>query len=83
MALDYNYSKLKGKVIEKFGTRDKFASALNISRDSVSLKLNGKTPSSVHNIPFLKFSRCQFFVNYDKKEPSQREVIRFFFSNRY
>ena len=60
MALDYNYSKLKGKV-----------------------RLSTTPPSSVHNIPFLKFLRCQFFVNYDKKEPSQREVIRFFFSNRY
>ena len=44
MALDYDYSKLKGKVIEKFGTREKFASALNISKDSGSLKFNGKTP---------------------------------------
>lgn len=44
MTLKYDYSKLTGKIIEKFGTRDKFASALMISRDSVSLKLNGKTP---------------------------------------
>ena len=37
-----DYSKLLGKITEKFGTQAEFASALGISERSVSLKLNNK-----------------------------------------
>lgn len=37
-----DYSKLLGKITEKFGTQAEFASALGISGRSVSLKLNNK-----------------------------------------
>ena len=38
----YDYSKLLGKIKEKFDTQDDFAKALGISRTSLSLKLNCK-----------------------------------------
>lgn len=38
----YNYSKLIGKITEKFGTRAKFAEAMRLSEHSLSFKLNGK-----------------------------------------
>ncbi|UXR77670.1 DUF739 family protein [Staphylococcus sp. IVB6227] len=38
----YDYSKLSGKIVEKFGTQYNFALAMNLSERSLSLKLNGK-----------------------------------------
>lgn len=38
----FDYSKLKGRIIEKFGTQYKFAKANNISDRSMSLKLKNE-----------------------------------------
>lgn len=38
-----DYSKLRGRIREVFGTQDVFAKALYISPCSLSQKLNGKT----------------------------------------
>lgn len=38
----FNYSKLKGKIIEKFETNANFAAAMGWSEKTLSLKLNGK-----------------------------------------
>ena len=38
----YNYSKLIGRIIEKFGTQAAFAEAMKLSERSISLKLNNK-----------------------------------------
>lgn len=38
-----NYSKLRGKIKEKFGSQDNFAAALGMDRSTLSLKLNGKS----------------------------------------
>ncbi|WP_236894818.1 DUF739 family protein [Clostridium beijerinckii] len=42
MAFDYSfdYSKLRGKIKEVYGTQDKFAKALGIGRVSLSQRLN-------------------------------------------
>ena len=40
MILAFDYIKLRGKIKEVFGTQDKFAKALGISRATLSLKLN-------------------------------------------
>lgn len=40
MILEFDYSKLRGKIREVFGTQDKFAKALGISGATLSLKLN-------------------------------------------
>ena len=39
----YDYSKLEGKIIEKFGTRESFAKDLGITTKSIYDKLNNKT----------------------------------------
>ena len=39
----YDYSKLEGKIIEKFGTRESFAKASGITPKSIYDKLNNKT----------------------------------------
>lgn len=38
----YDYSKLVGRIIEKFSTQAAFAVAVRLSERSVSLKLNNK-----------------------------------------
>ena len=37
---DFNYSRLRGKVKEVFGTEAAFAKAMGLSRTSISAKLN-------------------------------------------
>lgn len=37
----FDYSKLTGRIIEKFGTRKAFAEFINVSEQSVSQRLNG------------------------------------------
>lgn len=38
----FDYSKLSGRIVEKFGTQYNFALALGLSERSLSLKLNNK-----------------------------------------
>lgn len=38
----FNYSKLKGRIIEIFGSQGSFAKAMEWSERTLSLKLNGK-----------------------------------------
>lgn len=40
----FNYSKLKGKIIEVFGSQSEFAKAMDWSERTLSLKMNGKVP---------------------------------------
>ena len=40
--MNYDYSKLRGKIIEKFGTQGCFARALGVSERTLSLKLNNR-----------------------------------------
>ena len=39
--LSMDYSKLRGKIIEKYQTQGNFANEINLSERSLSLKLNG------------------------------------------
>ena len=39
-----SYSKLRGRIVEIFGTNKAFADALDIDPASLSFKLNNKTP---------------------------------------
>lgn len=40
--LSYNYKKLSGLIVEKFGTRGKFAAAMGWSERTLSLKMNSE-----------------------------------------
>lgn len=50
MITQYEYRKLIGRIVEKYGTRKEFAKVLGISENSMSLKLNGKTGFSREDI---------------------------------
>lgn len=42
--MSFDYRKLLGKIVEKYGTQMEFAKAMELSERSLSLKLNGKVP---------------------------------------
>jgi len=41
--MTFNYSKLRGRIREVFGTQDRFAAAMGRSDTSISQKLNNKS----------------------------------------
>lgn len=45
--MEIDYSKLIGRIIEKFGTRAAFARAMNMKTETLSRRLNNKTPWNV------------------------------------
>lgn len=59
----YNYSKLLGKIKEKFGTQEQFAEALGMSRTTLSLRLNCKQQFSQSEI-----DKATTLLNLDKSE---------------
>ena len=63
------YNKLRGRIIEKFGTIDKFADFLDKSRVTVSNKLNGKS----------KFTRDDIIFWSSALKISQDEIGSYFF----
>lgn len=46
----YEYRKLKGRIVEKYGTMAAFADALGLSKQSLSLKMTGKVGLSQEDI---------------------------------
>lgn len=48
--MNYLYCKLKGRIVELYGTQTNFAKKLGISKNSMSKKLTGKTEFSQSNI---------------------------------
>lgn len=46
----YAYDKLRGRIIERFKTQERFAQSLGISKNSLSLKMNGKTGFSQDDV---------------------------------
>lgn len=46
----YSYSKLKGRIVERYGTQANFAYKLGISKNSMSKKLTCKTEFSQSDI---------------------------------
>ncbi|MDE7131320.1 MAG: DUF739 family protein [Lachnospiraceae bacterium] len=46
----YSYNKLKGRIVELYGTQVNFAKKLGISKNSISKKLTGKTEFSQSDI---------------------------------
>ena len=56
----FNYNKLKGRIVEIFGSQQKFAKAMDWSERTLSLKLNGnrawKQPDIMKAIRLLQLS---------------------------
>ena len=48
--MSYEYNKLKGRIVEKYGTQSNFAKEAGISYVAMSKKLNGKIGLSQSDI---------------------------------
>ncbi|MED9966494.1 MAG: DUF739 family protein [Blautia sp.] len=48
--MGYSYDKLRGRIIERYGSQDKYAEVLGISTNSLSKKMTGKTGFSQKDI---------------------------------
>lgn len=48
--MPYKYDKLRGRIVEKYGTQGKFAEILGISKNSMSKKMNCETGFSQDDI---------------------------------
>lgn len=46
----FNYSKLKGRIIEKYGSQSRFAEAVPCSEQTITAKLNGRFGFSQEDI---------------------------------
>jgi DNA-binding Xre family transcriptional regulator len=44
------YAKLRGVILEKYGRQEDFASALNVDKTTLNLKLNGKSDFTASEI---------------------------------
>lgn len=65
-----NYNFLKGKIVENFGTIDKYAIALGVSRQALSLKLSNKA----------SFTQDQIFKSMSLLKLTSEEVVKAFFN---
>jgi len=66
----FDYSKLRGKIKEVFGTQDKFAKALGIGRVSLSQRLNN----------YLDFSQSEIDKACELLKLSKEEIPKYFFT---
>jgi len=48
--MNYDYSKLRGRIIERFGSQEAFAEVVNQTPTTISYKLNGKKPLTRNDI---------------------------------
>ena len=53
--MPYSYDKLRGRIVEIYGSQENFAKRLGISCNSLSKKMTGKTGFSQKDI--IKWSR--------------------------
>ncbi len=70
--MSFDYSKLRGKIREKFGTQENFALAIGISRASLSDKLNEKSD----------FSHSEIISICDKLDISVDSISDYFFTKK-
>ena len=66
----FEYSYLKGKIVEKCGTRTKFAELLGISEQSLSAKMSNK----------VKFSQEEIYKSIKILGLTDVEAIKCFFN---
>jgi hypothetical protein len=69
--MSFDYRKLRGRIIEKFGSVREFAKAYGISLTSMSRKLNGRTTITTADI--VKMSAPEFL------DIPTNEVYEYFF----
>lgn len=67
--MSLTYAKLKGRIIEKYGTQGNFAKALGVVQMTVSRKLNGS----------VSFSREDMLIWADLLQIERKDIPDYFF----
>lgn len=68
----FDYSKLRGRIKEKYNTQDLFAEKLGIARTSLSLRLNGK----------VEFSQEEIIKSCNLLDITPEEIPLYFFTTK-
>lgn len=68
----FDYSKLKGRIIEKFGTQTNFVKKFGVSENTFSLKMNNK----------LRFSTDDIIKISDMLEINGDDIGSYFFTTK-
>lgn len=68
--MDFDYSKLRGRIKEIYGTQDNFADALNMGRVSLSQRLTGK----------LEFTQDEIMKSCELLKFDPAEIPSYFFT---
>lgn len=63
--MNYNYNKLKGRIVENYGNVSRFADVLGVSPSTMSLKLDGK-----RNFKMREIEQCLNLLNIDRSQIS-------------
>lgn len=66
----FDYSKLRGRIVEKYGTQSTFSKAMKVSERTLSLKLNGK----------IFFSQDEIVLAAKLLDISAEEIQLYFFT---
>ncbi|WP_152657612.1 DUF739 family protein [Oceanobacillus sp. CFH 90083] len=68
--MNFNYSNLSSKIVEKYGNQYSFAKAIGLSERSMSLKLNGK----------VGWKQAEIAKSIELLEIDSSEIPRYFFN---
>ena len=71
--MKFNYNKLTGRIIEKFGSRKAFAEACGFSENTISKKLSGKMGITTNDI--VKWSSPELL------DIASVDIPEYFFAN--
>ena len=67
--MNYDYSKLRGRIKEYFGNQSDFAKSLNLSSVSLSHKLNNR----------ISFTQDEMYKSMEKLNINKIEICDYFF----
>ena len=74
--MSFRYNKLRGRIIEIFGSQAKFAEAIRVSEQTVTAKLNGRSPFSQDDIvtwsEALEIEQCDIGSYFFTQNSSKR-----------
>lgn len=66
----FKYNKLRGRIVEKYGTQERFSEAIGLSNVSVSKKMTGRT----------QFKQADIILWCEKLEIPFKEIGFYFFT---
>ncbi len=68
----FNYNKLRGRIIEKYGSQIKFAKAMKWSERTLSRKMNGK----------ISWKQTDICIAIKLLELSENDIQEYFFTKK-